>query len=263
MPSVKLLFPVFLLFSSLACTGGLQLPFMAAVTATPVPLIEVEVTVVYPTPTPAPVILATAPATTTVAAPPAESASLIQSPLLTGTPAITSPAIAEPADSAPNPPPAATPTVTLPQPATQAAVITETTVATPTEAAPPPPVAAFILLEPVPEFVMQPGVKGLEFKWRWLNGKSCQPPEGFGYELRIWPAVTGYGPMGVTDAVANQQDFYCDPQSNVASYRVEDIKGTPGVTAISSGKFLWDVAFIQLDPYNVVLSSGPQLFEIP
>ncbi len=254
MPSVKLLFPAFIILSSLACTSGIRLPFLAAATATPVPLIEVEVTVIYPTPTPAPVILASAPATTTVVAPPAESASLIQSPLLTGTPVITPPAIAEPA---------ATPTVTLPQPATPAAVITETTVAKPTEAAPPPPAAAFILLEPVPEFVMQPGVKGMEFKWRWLNGKSCQPPEGFGYELRIWPAVTGYGPMGVTDAVANQPDFYCDPQSNVASYRVEDIKGTPGVTAISSGKFLWDVAFIQLDPYNVVLSSGPQLFEIP
>jgi hypothetical protein len=199
-----------------------------------------------------------------------------QSSQLTNTLTITSPETTETADAfTPNPLPTAASTTALADPATSTAVFTETTASTQTVTSenaltdttsltqPAPPAAPFILLEPFEEFTLQPGINELEFKWRWPQKKSCQPPEGFGYELRIWPAVSGYGPMGVTDAVKNQQDFYCDPKSNVASYRVVDLKGTPGVAEIGSGKFLWDIAYIQLEPYSVVLSSGPRLFEIP
>lgn len=279
MQVIKILFPTFLIFFSLACNGSFSLPFVNSALATPVPVINFDVVVIYPTPTAAPVVLGAAPvisAALTSTVPSSNTTNPVQSPQLTGTLAITSPETINPTDSfTPDSPPPATSAAVMTEPVTPAPALTETTTATQTVAAentltattslpqPAPPAGPFVLLEPFQEFALQPGINELEFKWRWTTEQSCQSPEGFGYELRIWPAVTGYGPMGVTDAVANQQAFFCDAKSNVASYRVDDLKGTPGVSAMGSGKYLWDVAYIQLDPYTVVLSSGPQLFEIP
>ncbi|RME98816.1 MAG: hypothetical protein D6768_16415, partial [Chloroflexi bacterium] len=232
------------------------------------PVINFDVNIIYPTPTAAPVMLNTAPVTTTTltsTVPISSTTNPAQSPQLTGTPAITPPNTINPADGfTPDSPPLATPAAVVTQAVTPAPALTETTTATQTVTTentltattslpqPASPVGPFVLLEPFQGFVLQPGINELEFKWRWAGKKNCQPPEGFGYELRIWPAVTGYGPMGVTDAVANQQAFFCDAKSNVASYRVDDLKGTPGVSAMGAGKYLWDVAYIQLDPYTVV-----------
>lgn len=224
------------------------MPFSAVASPTPVPGIDFAVTVVYPTATPAPTFLETPPLVTPTLALTETTGPAAVLPL-TNTTTVTAPVTA----AAPTATPLLTPTVAA------ETALTSTTPLTPT--APPP--APLALLEPVPNFTLQPGINELEFKWRWAAQTSCQPPEGFGYELRIWPAVSGYGPMGVTDAVANQQDFHCQPKSNVASYRVDDLKGTPGVSAMGSGKFLWDVAYIQLDPYTVIYTSGPRLFEMP
>lgn len=279
MKSVKLLYPLILfMFFSLACGSGLPLSFLTAATPTPAGVIDFEVTVIIPTPTSLPVtatpdtpvssipITSSLPVTTTAAE--------AQSAPLANTLPTTLPEAIEAAAFAPAPPPTAVPPTDLAQPVISppavTATVTPTQVVTAEEALtgttstqPAPPAAGFVLLEPFEAFTLQPGINELEFKWRWAAATGCQPPEGFGYELRIWPAVSGYSPMGVTDAVKSQQDFYCDPQGNVASYRVVDLKGTPGVAAMGSGKFLWDIAYIQLEPYGVVLSSEPRLFEMP
>jgi hypothetical protein len=258
---------VFLLLMVLACSSGLPLSFLAPTTPTPEPAINFEVTIITPTATPAPAAagLNTGPvlsATITGTRPISETALQAQSALITTTVPVTASVSPEIADSAlPGSSPAATP---QPQALTTTTTVSQTAAITTTAA--PQAVSApgiLILLEPAQDFKLQPGINELEFKWRWAEGKSCQPAEGFGYEVRIWPAITGYGPMGVTDAVKDQKDFFCDPKSNVASYRVVNLKGTPGVAEVTSGKFLWDVAYIQLDPYNPVFSAIPRLFEIP
>jgi hypothetical protein len=273
MKSVKLLYPFALLsFLLLACSSGLPLSFFAPTTPTPPPAINFAVTIITPTSTPLPVsstgITGTLPVSGTVLP--------VQSPRLTNTVLITASTTPElPVSSFPGPIPIAAPGSTQAETAAPAAALTNTTAATQTVTSETAITAttaltqvssfpgALILLEPAQDFKLQPGINELEFKWQWTEGKSCQPVEGYGFEVRIWPAVTGYGPMGVTDAVKNQPDFYCDPKSNVASYRVVNLKGTPGVAAMESGKFLWDVAYIKLDPYSAALSSTPRLFEIP
>lgn len=270
MQKAIMVIPTFLIFFAVACTSGVNLPFFADKNATPTAGIDFNVSIIYPTPTPAPVVVEVTVAAPIITPTIAVSAtySTAQAAALTSTLAL---AATQEAAAQPTPPPTATPPPVITQPEATAAVLTTTTAATQTdtvtEPAPPPqnsvPPAPIALLEPVQEFVLQPGINELEFKWRWTTAQSCQAPEGFGYELRIWPAVSGYGPMGVIDAVASQDKFYCDTNSNVVSYRVDNLKGTPGVSAVGAGKFLWDVVYIQLDPYTVMSSSGPQLFELP
>ncbi|RME71629.1 MAG: hypothetical protein D6784_14870 [Chloroflexi bacterium] len=249
----------------LAC-GGVSLPWLSAA-PTPFPGIRFVVTVITPAPLTGTVALSAA-ATVTAD---------------TALPAAAVPAAVAPTPAAPTPvlTPSASPVVTItvvvapittPEP-TSAPVLTPTaavsisgqivstaTVSSTGSSATP---GVIVLLEPEQGFVLQPGINELEFKWRWGYGKGCQPDEGYGYEVRVWPAVTGYGPMGVTDAVKNQSEFFCDPVSQVASYRIPNLRGAPGVSAVGSGKFLWDVAYITLDPYTVVYASEPRLFEIP
>ncbi|MCB0153282.1 MAG: hypothetical protein KDF65_00700 [Anaerolineae bacterium] len=269
MKPAKTLVPLLFILSSLACNSGISLPFIAATTATPAPVIDFAVTIVYPTATPAPVFVESTPVVTavlTATVPLSSTDSSIQTQTVTGTVTITATAPAEPADAfTPNSLPVATPAAVLTEPVTAAPAITETTIVTATNTLTQttPAAAPIILLEPFEAFNLQPGINELEFKWRWAAPKSCQPPDGFGYELRIWPAISGYGPMGVTDAVANQPDFFCDPKSNVVSYRVTNLKGTPGLVAVEAGQFLWDIAYIQLEPYSVVQVSGPRLFSVP
>lgn len=267
MKPAKTLFPVLLILFSLACNSGISLPFIAAATATPVPVIDFAVTIIYPTPTPAPVVLEPTPVVTTAITSTtslSNTDNAIQTPALTSTVAIIATVPVEPADAfTPNSLPVATPAAILTEPVAAAPAVSQTLTATNTLTQTAPAAAPIILLEPFEAFNLQPGINELEFKWRWAEPKSCQPPDGFGYELRIWPAISGYGPMGVTDAVANQADFFCDPKSNVVSYRVNNLKGTPGVAAIGAGQFLWDIAYIQLEPYSVVQVSGPRLFAVP
>lgn len=261
----------FFIFFSIACTSGVNLPFFAENNATPTAGIDFNVSIIYPTPTPPPdVVEVTAvapPITPTIAV--SATYSIAQAAALTSTLAL---AATKEAAAQPTPlPPTATPVPAISQPEAAPAVLTTTTTATQTSTVTKPaaplqnsvPPAPIALLEPVQEFVLQPGINELEFKWRWTTAQSCQAPKGFGYELRIWPAVSGYGPLGVIDAVANQAKFFCDTNSNVVSYRVDNLKGTPGVSAVGAGNFLWDVVYIQLDPYTVVSSSGPHLFKIP
>lgn len=107
----------------------------------------------------------------------------------------------------------------------------------------------------------------LEFKWRWygdLRLERCQLIPGYGFEVRIWPAQTGYGPLGAMDAAQNGQDpaFSCDPATGIYTYLVTYLKQKPGVKPAGAGKFLWDVTLAQLGPYQPLIAAPPRLFEI-
>lgn len=216
----------------LACSSGLSLPFMQP--TRPALSINLAVTVVVDTPTPT----ATPTSTPTPTPPPTNTPS--------PTPSLT-----------PSPTPSPAPPTPLPTPAVSAA-LTQTTTTTTAEIAG----GVINLIDPQSGLALPANVGGLEFKWQWGIGYGCRLPEGFGFEVRIWPAVTGYGPLGVMDAVKNQKDITCDAETGIYLYQVADLKGTPGVKATGGGKFLWDVAYIKLDPYTIFLTAPPRLFEI-
>jgi hypothetical protein len=248
---------VFSLFL-LACNAGL--PFSAA---TPTPtepavVLSFNVTVIPLGPT----------ATATAAA----TATEMPTPTVTSTPLIINPIspVTLPPTHTPSPAPTATPDlVNLPLSPVESptAVVTPTVAAAPAQATSStgvPTAGILTLIEPEQNTIIPAHVNALDFKWQWRGSLGCSGlPEGYGFELRIWPAVTGFGPEGVMDAVANQKDIGCDLKTGIYNYRVIDLRGTPGVKRTNgTGKFLWDIAYIQLEPYNVILASQPGLFEV-
>jgi hypothetical protein len=133
------------------------------------------------------------------------------------------------------------------------------------------------LLDPQPGFTLPEGRDQLEFKWQWHGAgpRACQLTEGYGFDLRIWPApfhphlapeVTVV-PQGVIDAVKDQALITnaCDPKTDMRRLVVSGLQSSPGVrTAGGFGQFFWDVAYVQLDPfYQVVSVSAPRDFFIP
>ena len=132
-------------------------------------------------------------------------------------------------------------------------------------------------IDPAPAFLVGADEGQLEFKWRWLGDEArpCQLLDGYGFDLRIWPSVENKNlseaqrqsmrPLGVTDAVADQDMFSdsCDPDTSTYRFFVNGLQSTPGVrVANGAGKFLWDIAYIRLEPYQVVSVSTPRDFFI-
>jgi len=115
------------------------------------------------------------------------------------------------------------------------------------------------LIGPDQDFSYPASVGGTEFKWQWSGG--CFLPENRGFQIRIHAAMTGTIPLGVMDVTKEQQYVGCGGDGTY-SFTVNNLKGTPGVKQTHIGKFLWDVAYIQLDPYLELTTSGPRLFEI-
>lgn len=227
----------------------------AAPTPSPAVVINFEVTVVSlatATPTPAPT------STSTPTAAPSATATATSALLtLTPTPTATS-----------TPPPTLTAT-----PLSLLATGSPGETSTPAPAAAVTPVAIspvrgiITLLAPDSNVSIPSNIDQLEFKWRWqgdLNVQRCQPVPGYGFEVRIWPARDGFGPLGAMDAAKNQEDgnFACNGETGTYTYLVTYLKSKPGVKAMGAGKFLWDVAFVQLKPYQPVLTTLPRLFEI-
>ncbi len=102
----------------------------------------------------------------------------------------------------------------------------------------------------------------VEFKWVWKD-KGCQPPpEGQGFEVRVWPERSGFGPLGVMDA-ADQDAIFCDEKSGVRMFEVGNLRSAPGVMAVDGGPFRWDVALVQLDPYTVLNVAPSRAFYLP
>lgn len=133
-------------------------------------------------------------------------------------------------------------------------------------------------LDPAPAYLLPAEMDQLEFKWKWLGDelRPCQLPDGFGFEVRLWPSPTNPGlsaaqrqaitPMGAIDAVKEREQIAanCDTKTGTRRYTVNYLKRTPGVAmAGSSGQFFWDVAYIKLDPYQVIMVSPQRDFFIP
>ncbi len=235
----------------LACTVGRLPARLFPPTSTPIPTpsgIQFETTVVY---------LVGEPETTLTPAEPVSTLEVAPSPTLalppTDTPAFTPTATPKPTNTPmlPTDTPEPDPTITSTTPLTQTTVISGD-VAT----------GSIGLIDPQDGLSLPANVGGLEFKWQWSEGAGCRLPEGYGFEVRIWPAAPCCGPLGVMDAVTSQGDIGCDPETGVRRYQVVDLKGTPGVKATGVGKFLWDVVYVQLDPYTPLVASPPRMFEI-
>lgn len=102
----------------------------------------------------------------------------------------------------------------------------------------------------------------VEFKWVWKD-KGCQPPpNGQGFEVRIWPERPGFGPLGVMDA-ADQDAIFCDEKSGTRMFAAGNLRSAPGVMAVDGGPFRWDVALVQLDPYIVLNVAPSRAFYLP
>jgi hypothetical protein len=119
------------------------------------------------------------------------------------------------------------------------------------------------LVEPPHDSSLPAAVTQVEFTWRW--GEICQyPPEGYGFELRIWPEGTQYAPMGAMgDARLAQSNVVCNTETGVFGYRVSNLTTIPALRQVSSGRFMWDMLLVQLDPYQVISGSSPAIFIVP
>ncbi len=91
----------------------------------------------------------------------------------------------------------------------------------------------------------------VEFKWRWLENKGCvEPPDGYAFEIRVWRDNNAAGPRGAMDAKAQKQNISCDPTTGIRSFTIGGIKTVPGFEGSTEGRFRWDVALVQLEPYE-------------
>lgn len=202
-------------------------------------------------------------------------------PTATLTPTTTSSPIPIPTLS-PSPTFTLTPTATPTPPSVltdiaPAAVMTNTLALTPTSetasivspppAGPPPPAGSIELLAPENNTVLAANMNELEFKWTWHGDMAlerCQGLLDYGFEVRIWPAQDGFGPLGAMDAAKNKEDpsFGCNAEKGIYTYMLKYLQSKPGVKAVGAGKFLWDVTLVHLNPYQPLVTTTPRLFEI-
>lgn len=136
----------------------------------------------------------------------------------------------------------------------------------------PRPNGVITLLAPASGHTFPPTVGPAEFKWHWdgpILANSCQPSEGYGFELRIGSTQPGSDLLGVMDVVLDQNRISCDPAAGTYNYTVLDLKSAPGVMETYKGnfrwdgQFQWDVALVSLQPYVPPYSaSTPNFFEI-
>lgn len=179
------------------------------------------------------------------------------------------------------PSPTSTPTDDPPAPLTSTTTVTGANVVTQTgDPAAQPDAAAtgpdvdspvqgtITLIAPENNAALPSNANELEVKWQWqgdsLELARCGELEGYGFEVRIRPAQDGYGFLGAMDASKNQEDSFlaCDPETGIYTYMIKYLKDKPGVKATKAGKFLWDVALVQLEPYQPVITAPPRIFEI-
>lgn len=254
---------------SAACSGP-GLAFFSASTPTPASVISFEVAVSVATPTQTP----TAPPSSTPTPSPAptleplpvlmETVDLAQPASLT-IPLTPSPTATVTPGPTANP---AGPTVISPSPLSS--TVTSEVIPPTASAAPPDPSlpsGIITLLAPDPGTILASEMNELEFKWAWQGDTTlerCGSLPDYGFELRIWPARDGFGPLGAMDAAKNAEDIFlgCNPETGIRSYALKFLHSAPGVKAGGAGKFLWDVALVKLKPYEPILTTPPRIFEI-
>ena len=119
------------------------------------------------------------------------------------------------------------------------------------------------LVKPENNTVFAPGVGQTEFSWTWTGGAGCDPlPDGYGFDLRIWPNRADFGPLGVDDINKIQEEIVCIPESGKRVYRLYYLSGVPAVQLQGAGSFLWDVAFVKISPHTPIYASQPRALEI-
>ncbi|HRV93404.1 MAG TPA: hypothetical protein P5526_14685 [Anaerolineae bacterium] len=102
---------------------------------------------------------------------------------------------------------------------------------------------------------------GLTFQWKWHDNKACQsPPDGYGFEIRIWRDVSTDFPKGAMNARDEKPNISCDPESGLYTFTIGNVKKVPGVQNAEFGRFRWDIAIVQLDPYAPVITSPSRIF---
>ncbi len=96
----------------------------------------------------------------------------------------------------------------------------------------------------------------VQFQWRWRGNKGClQPPEEYAFEIRVWRDNNIDPPQGAMDAKAEKLNIQCDPDTEIRSFTIGNIKSVPGFQNAQEGRFRWDVAVVKLDPYQPVITT--------
>ncbi|MCG3212088.1 MAG: hypothetical protein FOGNACKC_05735 [Anaerolineae bacterium] len=101
----------------------------------------------------------------------------------------------------------------------------------------------------------------VEFKWIWHENKGCeQPPDGYAFEIRVWRDLDYAAPMGAMDAQTQKPNITCDPASGIRSLTIGRIATVPGAEGVTSGRLRWDVALVQLSPYQPIITTQYRTF---
>jgi hypothetical protein len=130
-------------------------------------------------------------------------------------------------------------------------------------------IGAVIPVEPQHNTILSPAARDFEFKWQWTAAQGCDIPPEYAFELRIWPARPGFGPLPAMDALLERASVFCDPMNGLFGYRVDNLKNTAGARAVAietagTGPFNWHVALLRIHPEIEVLTvSDPRTFVIP
>lgn len=115
------------------------------------------------------------------------------------------------------------------------------------------------LVGPADNIQMPGGV--VQFEWKWHENKGCeQPPDGYAFEIRVWQDNDAAPPMGAMDAQAQKLNISCDPGSGTRSLTIGRIETVPGAGGMSTGRVRWDVALVQLSPYQPIITTQYRTF---
>jgi hypothetical protein len=112
----------------------------------------------------------------------------------------------------------------------------------------------------MPEDNFQLTGEAVEFGWKWLDNKGCeQPPEGYAFEIRVWQDRDFAPPMGAMDAQIQKPNIQCNPATGLRTFTIDRIKSVPGAAGLDSARLRWDVALVQVAPYNPVITTWPRI----
>jgi hypothetical protein len=101
----------------------------------------------------------------------------------------------------------------------------------------------------------------VEFKWLWHENKGCQqPPEGYAFEIRVWPDNDTTAPMGAMDARLEKPQISCDPNTGIRSFTIGKLRDVPGARNLQAGRLRWDVALVQVEPYQPIITTQYRTF---
>ncbi len=242
----------------LACGAGNMSQFLSPLPTPTQPALAIEVTVVK-LPTRPTAISTQTPASMapTIALLLVEGGGQLPTLIPTDTPIATATPTAPPTAPPPVTPDAAAPTaIAATQPAGDAPAAESSELL---------PDGSITLIELPNNFTLPNDVSRVEFKWVWNEASVCAaPPDGQGFDIRVWPDLPGYGPMGVDDVNQLQEKIFCDPKSGTRGFEVGHIRNTPGVQATGTGQFRWQIALVELaEPFTPLAVSESRVFQLP